>query len=411
MTDRGITVKVKKLNTDATIPHRAKPGDAAFDLYSVEDYLLGPEAREAVHTGIAIQIPEGYEGQVRPRSGLAMKQGITVVNSPGTIELFTPLKSVFEEDSMDLSGFYSGLLKLGQKEEELLLLPVSFNLPAVMFNRATESEDVPSFFINPGEMENAASNFNGKSNTDFQVLGFSPRWDSEVLFLNAVLMGTEFQLLNTGVLSWNNQKLLDSLKLSIKWSEEINGGMEGEEEFTTKFLYDPSYKLIAENRILFYYSDLVSFFAIPPEKRKNLDFRWLSSADKIPVPGNILFSGIPNGAKNRNGALEFIYWFFNPDTQKKLLKSTQIKRMDTFGFANGFSSLPDVNKNELPIIYPTLVGYIPPESSLIFPKSLPLYWNDLKTKVIRPWLHDQTGENPLDISLQQAIEEWLKQRH
>ncbi|MCK5200585.1 MAG: hypothetical protein KAR21_19655, partial [Spirochaetales bacterium] len=225
------------------------------------------------------------------------------LNSPGTIEQFAPLDSFFGEGKMDLSIFYSGLLELGHKEEELFLLPVSFNLPAVMFNRTTESEDIPSFFMNPSEMENAARSFNGKSDTDFQVLGFSPRWDSEVLFLNAVLMRTEFQLLNTGVLSWNNQKLLDSLKLSIKWSEEINGGMEQEEEFTAKFLYDPSYKLIAENRILFYYSDLVNFFAIPPDKRKNLDFRWLSSADKIPVLGNILFSGIPNGAKNKNGAL------------------------------------------------------------------------------------------------------------
>ncbi|MCK5239431.1 MAG: deoxyuridine 5'-triphosphate nucleotidohydrolase, partial [Candidatus Thorarchaeota archaeon] len=62
MNDPGITVKVKKLHADATIPHRAKPGDVAFDLYSVEDYLLGPESRESVNTGIAIQIPEGYEG-------------------------------------------------------------------------------------------------------------------------------------------------------------------------------------------------------------------------------------------------------------------------------------------------------------------------------------------------------------
>ena len=356
----------------------------------------------------------------QPETALAQTNNLTdnpadlvvadFLNSPGTMEHFSPLNGIFREGSIDLSRFYSGLLKLGQKEEELLLLPVSFNLPAVMFNRTTESEDIPSFFMNPVDMENAAGNFNKKSDTDFEVMGFSPRWEKEVLFLNAVLMGTDFQLLNTGVLSWDNKKLLDSLKLSIDWSKETNGGLEQEEEFTAKFLYDPSYKLIAENRILFYYSDMVNFFAIPPEKRKNLDFRWLSSNDKIPVLGNILFSGIPNGAKNKNGALEFIYWFFDPDTQKKLLKSTQIKRMETFGFANGFSSLPEVNKNELPIIYPSLVGYIPPESSLIFPKALPLYWNELKTKVIKPWLYNQTGENLLDTSLQQAIEEWLKQR-
>ncbi len=332
------------------------------------------------------------------------------LNSPGIIGLFTPLDSFFTDGIMDLSVFYSGLLELGRKEEELFLLPVSFNLPAIMFNRETESDNISSFFMNPDVMEKAAGNFNKINNTDFQRMGFSPRWESEVLFQNAVLTETYFQLLNTEILSWNNQKLMDSLKLSIKWSEEINGGFEQEEEFTTKFLYDPPYKLIAENRILFYYSDLVNFFGLPPDKRKNMDFRWFSSADKIPVLGNILFSGIPNSAENKKGALEFIYWFFDPSTQKKLLKSTQIKRMDTFGFANGFSSLSEVNKNELPIIYPTLVGYIPPESSLIFPKPLPLYWNELKTQVIKPWLDDQTGEDPPNISLQKAIEEWLKQR-
>lgn len=332
------------------------------------------------------------------------------LNSPGVIELFTPLDTFLEEGNLDLSIFYSGLLELGQKEEELFLLPVSFNLPSLMFSRATQSPDIPSFFMNTSTMETAAIDFHKSSDKDFQVMGFSLRWESEVLFQNSVLMGTEFQLLNTGVLSWNNKKLLDSLKLSIRWSKEINGGFEQEEEFTTKFLYDPSYKLIAENRILFYYSDLVSFFAIPPDKRKNMDFRWLSSDDKIPVLGNILFSGIPNGAKNKKGALEFIYWFFDPATQAKLLKSTQIKRMDTFGFANGFSAIPGVNKNELPIIYPTLVGYIPPESSLIFPKPLPLYWEDLKAQVINPWLKNQAGKNPLNMSLQKAIEEWLKQK-
>ena len=61
-------------------------------------------------------------------------------------------------------------------------------------------------------------------------------------------------------------------------------------------------------------------------------------------------------------------------------------------------------------MYPTLVGYIPPESSLIFPKPLPLYWNDLKTKVIKPWLKSQTEETPPETSMQQAIEEWLKQK-
>jgi len=81
-----ITVNVKILSPDATLPTKAKPGDAAFDLYSTIDYTLSPSERFGVPIGISLEIPDGYEGQVRPRSGLALQKGITVLNSPGTID-------------------------------------------------------------------------------------------------------------------------------------------------------------------------------------------------------------------------------------------------------------------------------------------------------------------------------------
>lgn len=81
-----IVVHVKLLSPDAKIPRAAREGDAAYDLYSAVDHELKPGERYAVPTGIAIEIPEGYEGQVRPRSGLAAKAGVTVLNTPGTID-------------------------------------------------------------------------------------------------------------------------------------------------------------------------------------------------------------------------------------------------------------------------------------------------------------------------------------
>jgi len=81
-----VQIRVKRLNPEAKIPKTAKQGDVAFDLYSVIDYELQPGERYAVPTGIAIEIPIGYEVQVRPRSGLALKEGITVLNTPGTID-------------------------------------------------------------------------------------------------------------------------------------------------------------------------------------------------------------------------------------------------------------------------------------------------------------------------------------
>ena len=86
MNKTEVIVNVKKLRPDAQIPKAAKPGDVAFDLFSAIDYDLEPGARFAVPTGVAMEIPSGYEGQVRPRSGLAIRDGITTLNTPGTID-------------------------------------------------------------------------------------------------------------------------------------------------------------------------------------------------------------------------------------------------------------------------------------------------------------------------------------
>ena len=81
-----IKVKIKKIKDNATVPKYAHPSDAGVDLYSTEDYIIKPGKRILVSTGISMAIPEGYEGQIRPKSGLALKQGISVCNTPGTID-------------------------------------------------------------------------------------------------------------------------------------------------------------------------------------------------------------------------------------------------------------------------------------------------------------------------------------
>ncbi|MFW9864199.1 MAG: dUTP diphosphatase, partial [Candidatus Thorarchaeota archaeon] len=81
-----VIVAVKLHHPDAKVPRLANQGDVAFDLYSVEDVTLKPGEWHAVATGISLEIAPGYEGQVRPRSGLALKHGVTVLNAPGTID-------------------------------------------------------------------------------------------------------------------------------------------------------------------------------------------------------------------------------------------------------------------------------------------------------------------------------------
>ena len=79
-------LKIKRLWLDARLPTRANLSDAGLDLYADERVNLPPGCRELVPTGIAVDIPHGYVGLVHPRSGLARRFGVTVLNAPGTID-------------------------------------------------------------------------------------------------------------------------------------------------------------------------------------------------------------------------------------------------------------------------------------------------------------------------------------
>ncbi|TMM10048.1 MAG: dUTP diphosphatase [Actinobacteria bacterium] len=76
----------RKLRDDAVVPSRAYNGDAGLDLASCERVLLAPGERATVGTGLAVAVPEGYAGFVQPRSGLASRHGITIVNAPGLVD-------------------------------------------------------------------------------------------------------------------------------------------------------------------------------------------------------------------------------------------------------------------------------------------------------------------------------------
>lgn len=99
-----VPVRVKKLHPDAAIPQYARPGDAGFDLVAVEDVLIRPGESASVPTGLAFEIPPGYEIQIRPRSGISSRTKLRISNTPGTIDsgyrgevkvLFDNIENVF----------------------------------------------------------------------------------------------------------------------------------------------------------------------------------------------------------------------------------------------------------------------------------------------------------------------------
>ncbi|MDF2505524.1 dUTP diphosphatase [Clostridium sp.] len=81
-----MNLKIKRINEEAILPQYAHQGDAGLDLFSIEDKIIKPGETTLIHTGIQMELPKDTEAQVRPRSGLALKHSITVLNTPGTID-------------------------------------------------------------------------------------------------------------------------------------------------------------------------------------------------------------------------------------------------------------------------------------------------------------------------------------
>jgi dUTP pyrophosphatase len=84
--NNGLTLRVKRLTAASQLPTSSHLGDAGLDLFSVENATLQPGDSQMIRTGIAIELPSGTEGQIRPRSGLALEHRVTVLNAPGTVD-------------------------------------------------------------------------------------------------------------------------------------------------------------------------------------------------------------------------------------------------------------------------------------------------------------------------------------
>lgn len=119
-----VPVMIKRLpgNDDLPLPAYATAGAAGMDVVAAEDVDLAPGARHAVATGLAMAIPEGFEVQVRPRSGLALKHGLTVPNTPGTID--SDYRGELKVIMINL-GTETFSVRRGDRVAQLVLAPVT----------------------------------------------------------------------------------------------------------------------------------------------------------------------------------------------------------------------------------------------------------------------------------------------
>ncbi|NLN85194.1 MAG: dUTP diphosphatase [Candidatus Cloacimonetes bacterium] len=117
-------IRFKLLSQNAIPPQRMTPDSVGWDLSAAlcEEMVLNPGARAAIPTGLALEIPQGYEGQIRPRSGLALKLGLGVLNSPGTIDpdYRGELKVILINSSTD-----DVVIRPGMRIAQIIICPVA----------------------------------------------------------------------------------------------------------------------------------------------------------------------------------------------------------------------------------------------------------------------------------------------
>jgi len=117
-----IELPVRRLRPDAALPARAYTGDAGFDLAACERIELGPGERSIVATGLAVAIPEGYAGFVQPRSGLAARDGLTIVNTPGLVD--SGYRGELQVILLNTDREHPFVVEPGMRIAQLVVLPV-----------------------------------------------------------------------------------------------------------------------------------------------------------------------------------------------------------------------------------------------------------------------------------------------
>lgn len=335
------------------------------------------------------------------------------LKNAATRKFFTPVDYLFSEQQINKAIFYPQLIDYGNISEKQYLLPVNFNLPAVIFDSKKDSIIQSKQLISLDDIRTIAGNFNAKNKSNtYTAMGFGPSWNKDFLYLIAKFEGTSFREKATSF-SYNEKKMASAVNYIRNWTATQNIDTSSEQNFQFKYLYMPEYKQVTSGRCLFGYMTSNDFFALSEEHQSGISLRWIAKNDKVPVEDGIITMGLYKEARNVGKAEAFMSWFFKESTQETLLKHTADMKLDntSFGITGGFSSIRSVNEKIYPQYYRQLVGNIPSSDFITTPNILPYRWPSLKERIILPYLSESTNTNtttPIR-TLEDRIAEWNKQ--
>jgi ABC-type glycerol-3-phosphate transport system substrate-binding protein len=331
-----------------------------------------------------------------------------------TTHYFHPLYNLFDRNNFPVSAFYPQLLDAGKVNHTQYLLPVSFNLPAVIFSTTNQEQIGDSYMISLDQIKKAGAAFNrkNKDGLSYSRIGFTPQSTAEFLYLTAKLKDAQFHKTKTAF-AWNQDNLSSAVSYIHSWTKTFNTSAQTENDFAYKYLSMPSYRQVTTGRCLFSYIKSDQLFILSSEQTEGIDYRWIEQDKKIPIEDSLIMIGITKKSRNKEEAKIFIKWFLNANTQHDILEHKAKMKLDTdtFGIAGGFSSLKEVNEHILPMYYTMLLSNIPQAETLKIPEKLPPRWDSIRDHVVKPYLKQAcSAEKPDTVErLEDRLTDWTKQ--
>ena len=323
-----------------------------------------------------------------------------------------PLDYIFYNKILSSDVFYKQLFEAGQKNNLQFLLPVSFNLPTIVFSQENKNLVPDNYTLTFEQIRKTGAEFNTKNDKGvFTKIGFTPLSNNDFLYLSTKIFDVNFREEN-GKIIWNSEKLQETADKLKDWIFTENESAQIEQDFAFKYLFMPYYRQVISDRTLYAYTTSDQLFKTIKNQDFGIDYRWVVQNKKIPIEDSMIMLGIYKECRNQLGATEFISWFFNVDNQQKILERKEKLNLDTelFGISGGFSSIRDVTEHILPVFYTHLLTNLPPSQMLSVPQKLPARWDSYKSLVIEPYLRSVITAQPEEnvMSIEDLESEWRR---
>lgn len=304
---------------------------------------------------------------------------------------FIALDFLFNRKYLSSNDFYKTLLKYGSVGHHQYLLPVSFNIPAMIFSTENKNLIKNNYTISLEELRESGAAFNKKNKKgNYTAIGFAPQSNSNFIYTTAQLLGANFREDKNKSFNWNKDSVDETIRYLKEWISSENTSPQIESDFVYKYLSETPDKQVTSGRTLFSFVTSDRLFSMSAAQLAKIDFRWLNHNGLIPVEDSMISMGIAKDTKKALLASEFISWFFSTETQHVFIERKMNSNLDTsqFGIAGGFSSLSDVNEHILPVYYPAMLTNIPQAGTFSVSDKKPTTWNKIKYRVIIPYLSD-----------------------